>query len=239
MDDSLPITARGTTTQAAAFQDLLELEENLFCDISLVPLLSFRKCSRTAENYQPFLGYFERSPWFPYIIIQTFLWGVFVTFRVFFLDFISSTLDEHFPAVLAIWSHLADFGRFWDFWGQAPGKNTIGLLFWIFVAAPWCSVLFILLWPRHMYCIKLWNGIDLNAGGHLHGISTSIPVIVFPCLSYFYLGELVSFYVLVVSSFLYLLFCLLWDSSQRFRRQRQNDDPAAGNETVEMVTRPT
>jgi hypothetical protein len=147
-------TAVPEPPQTIEAHDVLELLQRLesrsFSILSAQPLVAH------SSPRQPFLGFFEDLPCFPYLTFQLCAWFVFLTFWIFFADF------EPFRPVAAIFGPEADsnYGARDHLTrrlpepdeGQSPTTSVLLFLYWLLPFGPMSSLLYLLLYPR-----KGWN----------------------------------------------------------------------------------
>jgi len=205
--DPLPNTVNSPEINRA-----LLLEDLSFSTISIVPL-TYRSADR------PCLDYFETLPWFPYLAIQLCLWAVFATFYILFADF-----DQFQPIVEAVgipvsWLELSEAGtldQLVDDNGADLMFNAVALLFWIFVASPVSSWLFVLCYPRRdPLNLPAWVRASLS-------ITLASGFLLLLTLSFLRLSMKSTAMILAVCTAFYLVFSVLWAICATWRLKRGN-----------------
>ena len=144
-------------------------------------------------QHQPFIGYFEDIPGFPYLVLQLCLWVLFLTFWAYFSEFepFSFTAEWLHPVEYFNEADLS-FGDLDELFGdenQSPANVILYLLPWILLFGPTASMLYLLFYPRR----RVFQGFKVPRllVGLLETIF-AIAFVLFPALTFLYCRFLVA-----------------------------------------------
>lgn len=131
-----------STTTPSRIPRILAIEEKTFSAITVVPIIAYAEAEAGPSYQEPVLGRTENQPWFSPLITMFCIWAMFITFFVFFFDYVW------------IWIRLCPYRREDSSCSgikTSPVVNALEVMMYAPPVTLFCAVLLISLWPGRKY----------------------------------------------------------------------------------------